>query len=304
MADLRVELSGWELDNPVIAASGTFGYGGDYLDFFDPNILGTFSFKGTTREARYGNDTPRIAECPGGMLNSVGLQNPGIGSVINNELKKLGEFYHKKVIANISGFSIEDYVYSCERISREEKVGIVEVNISCPNVHNGGMAFGTTASGAAEVTRAVRKVVKKPLYMKLSPNVSDITEIAAACEAEGADGISMINTLLGMRVDIYKKRPVLANITGGISGGAILPLSLRMVWQTYERIKIPIIGMGGISNAEEAVEMMLCGATAIQVGAANLVNPYAMKEIIEGLDEILDKMKVQSIKEIIGGAHG
>jgi dihydroorotate dehydrogenase (NAD+) catalytic subunit len=304
MADLRVELSGWELDNPVIAASGTFGYGGDYLDFFDPNILGTFSFKGTTREARYGNDTPRIAECPGGMLNSVGLQNPGIDSVINNELKKLGEFYHKKVIANISGFSIEDYVYSCERISREEKVGIVEVNISCPNVHNGGMAFGTTASGAAEVTRAVRKVVKKPLYMKLSPNVSDITEIAAACEAEGADGISMINTLLGMRVDIYKKRPVLANITGGISGGAILPLSLRMVWQTYERIKIPIIGMGGISNAEEAVEMMLCGATAIQVGAANLVNPYAMKEIIEGLDEILDKMKVQSIKEIIGGAHG
>lgn len=304
MADLRVELSGWELDNPVIAASGTFGYGGDYLDFFDPNILGTFSFKGTTREARYGNDTPRIAECPGGMLNSVGLQNPGIDSVINNELKKLGEFYHKKVIANISGFSIEDYVYSCERISREEKVGIVEVNISCPNVHNGGMAFGTTASGAAEVTRAVRKVVKKPLYMKLSPNVSDITEIAAACEAEGADGISMINTLLGMRVDIYKKRPVLANITGGISGGAILPLSLRMVWQTYERIKIPIIGMGGISNAEEAVEMMLCGATAIQVGAANLVNPYAMKEIIEGLDEILYKMKVQSIKEIIGGAHG
>lgn len=304
MADLRVELSGWELDNPVIAASGTFGYGGDYLDFFDPNILGTFSFKGTTREARYGNDTPRIAECPCGMLNSVGLQNPGIDSVINNELKKLGEFYHKKVIANISGFSIEDYVYSCERISREEKVGIVEVNISCPNVHNGGMAFGTTASGAAEVTRAVRKVVKKPLYMKLSPNVSDITEIAAACEAEGADGISMINTLLGMRVDIYKKRPVLANITGGISGGAILPLSLRMVWQTYERIKIPIIGMGGISNAEEAVEMMLCGATAIQVGAANLVNPYAMKEIIEGLDEILDKMKVQSIKEIIGGAHG
>lgn len=304
MADLRVELSGWELDNPVIAASGTFGYGGDYLDFFDPNILGTFSFKGTTREARYGNDTPRIAECPGGMLNSVGLQNPGIDSVINNELKKLGEFYHKKVIANISGFSIEDYVYSCERISREEKVGIVEVNISCPNVHNGGMAFGTTASGAAEVTRAVRKVVKKPLYMKLSPNVSDITEIAAACEAEGADGISMINTLLGMRVDIYKKRPVLANITGGISGGAILPLSLRMVWQTYERIKIPIIGMGGISNAEEAVEMMLCGATAIQVGAANLVNSYAMKEIIEGLDEILDKMKVQSIKEIIGGAHG
>lgn len=304
MADLRVELSGWELDNPVIAASGTFGYGGDYLDFFDPNILGTFSFKGTTREARYGNDTPRIAECPGGMLNSVGLQNPGIDSVINNELKKLGEFYHKKVIANISGFSIEDYVYSCERISREEKVGIVEVNISCPNVHNGGMAFGTTASGAAEVTRAVRKVVKKPLYMKLSPNVSDITEIAAACEAEGADGISMINTLLGMRVDIYKKRPVLANITGGISGGAILPLSLRMVWQTYERIKIPIIGMGGISNAEEAVEMMLCGATAIQVGAANLVNPYAMKEIIEGLDEILNKMKVKSIKEIIGGAHG
>lgn len=304
MADLRVELSGWELDNPVIAASGTFGYGGDYLDFFDPNILGTFSFKGTTREARYGNDTPRIAECPCGMLNSVGLQNPGIDSVINNELKKLGEFYYKKVIANISGFSIEDYVYSCERISREEKVGIVEVNISCPNVHNGGMAFGTTASGAAEVTRAVRKVVKKPLYMKLSPNVSDITEIAAACEAEGADGISMINTLLGMRVDIYKKRPVLANITGGISGGAILPLSLRMVWQTYERIKIPIIGMGGISNAEEAVEMMLCGATAIQVGAANLVNPYAMKEIIEGLDEILDKMKVQSIKEIIGGAHG
>lgn len=304
MADLRVELSGWELDNPVIAASGTFGYGGDYLDFFDPNILGTFSFKGTTREARYGNDTPRIAECPGGMLNSVGLQNPGIDSVINNELKKLGEFYHKKVIANISGFSIEDYVYSCERISREEKVGIVEVNISCPNVHNGGMAFGTTASGAAEVTRAVRKVVKKPLYMKLSPNVSDITEIAAVCEAEGADGISMINTLLGMRVDIYKKRPVLANITGGISGGAILPLSLRMVWQTYERIKIPIIGMGGISNAEEAVEMMLCGATAIQVGAANLVNPYAMKEIIEGLDEILDKMKVKSIKEIIGGAHG
>ncbi len=304
MADLRVELSGWGLDKPVIEASGTFGYGGGYLDFFYPNILGPFSFKGTTREAEDGNDTPRIAECPGGMLNSVGLQNPGIDSVINNELKKLGEFYHKKVIANISGFSIEDYVYSCERISREEKVGIVEVNISCPNVHNGGMAFGTTASGAAEVTRAVRKVVKKPLYMKLSPNVSDITEIAAACEAEGADGISMINTLLGMRVDIYKKRPVLANITGGISGGAILPLSLRMVWQTYERIKIPIIGMGGISNAEEAVEMMLCGATAIQVGAANLVNPYAMKEIIEGLDEILDKMKVQSIKEIIGGAHG
>lgn len=304
MVDLKVSLSGWEIDNPVIPASGTYGYGGDFREFYDPNILGSFSFKGTTKEPRFGNATPRIAECAGGMLNAVGLQNPGIEKVINEELVKLKKFYKKKIVANISGFSIDEYVECCERIDKEDIVALIEVNISCPNVHCGGMAFGTTAKGAAEVTKAVKRVTKKPVYMKLSPNVADIAEIAVACESEGADGISMINTLLGMRVDIYKKKPLLANVTGGISGGALLPLALRMVWQTYKRVKIPIIGMGGINNASNVIEMMLCGASAVQVGAANLVNPMVCKDIIDELPIILEKMKVKNIREIIGGANG
>lgn len=303
MVNTKVTLSGWTLDNPVIPASGTFGYGDEFKDFYDINILGTFSFKGTTKEPRFGNPTPRIAECREGLINSVGLQNPGIEAVINEELPKMKKFFDKKVIANISGFSLDEYVYCCEKIDKEDQVGIIEVNISCPNVHGGGMAFGTSAKAAEEVTRAVREVTKKPMFIKLSPNVTDITEIARACEAGGADGISLINTLLGMRIDLKTKKPVIANKMGGFSGHAILPVALRMVYQVYDAVKLPIIGMGGVSTAEEVVEMMLAGATAVEIGAANLINPFASKEIIEDLPRVCEKYKIKDLSEIIGGAH-
>ena len=303
MVNTKVNLSGIELDNPIIPASGTFGFGYEFAEIYDINILGTFSFKGTTKEARFGNPTPRIAECPAGMINSVGLQNPGIDKVISEELPKLKKCFNKPVIANISGFSVDEYIYCCERIDKEEQVGIIEVNISCPNVHNGGMAFGTDPKAAAEVTKAVKKVTTKPVYIKLSPNVTDIVSIAKAVEAEGADGISLINTLMGMRIDKMRKRPVVANKMGGFSGSAIFPVALRMVYQVYEAVKVPIIGMGGVSNAEDVFEMMLAGATAVQVGAANLVDPYACKTMVEQLPQVMEKYKVNNLSEIIGGAH-
>ncbi len=303
MVDTKVNLSGMELDNPVIPASGTFGYGYEFAELYDINILGTFSFKGTTKEARFGNPTPRIAECDSGMINSVGLQNPGVEKVIAEELPKLKKCFNKKVIANVSGFSVEEYAYTCEKLDKEEQVGILEVNVSCPNVHNGGMSFGTLPESAAEVTRAVKSVTKKPVYIKLSPNVTDIVSIAKACEEAGADGISLINTLLGMRIDLKTKKPVIANKMGGFSGSAIKPVAIRMVYQVYEAVKIPIIGMGGISTAEDVVEMMLAGATGVQVGAANLVNPYCCKEIVENLSIVMEKYKINSLKDIIGGAH-
>ena len=303
MVNTKVTLSGIELDNPIIPASGTFGFGYEFAEIYDINILGTFSFKGTTKEARFGNPTPRIAECPAGMINSVGLQNPGIDKVISEELPKLKKCFNKPVIANISGFSIDEYTYCCERIDKEEQVGIIEVNISCPNVHNGGMAFGTDPKAAAEVTKAVKKVTTKPVYIKLSPNVTDIVSIAKACEAEGADGISLINTLMGMRIDKMRRRPVVANKMGGFSGSAIFPVALRMVYQVYEAVKIPIIGMGGVSKVEDVFEMMLAGATAVQVGAANLVDPYACKTMVEELPKVMEKYTVNNLKDIIGGAH-
>lgn len=303
MVNTKVSLSGLELDNPVIPASGTFGFGYEFAELYDINILGSFSFKGTTREPRFGNPTPRIAECPNGMINSVGLQNPGIDKVISEELPKLKKCFNKKVIANISGFSVDEYAYCCERIDKEEQVGLIEVNVSCPNVHNGGMAFGTSAKAAAEVTKAVKAVTTKPVYIKLSPNVTDIVEIAKACEYAGADGISMINTLLGMRIDLRTKKPVIANKMGGFSGAAIFPVALRMVYQVYEAVKVPIIGMGGVSSADDVIEMMLAGATAVQVGAANLVEPYACKNIIEELPKTMEKYKIDDLTSIIGGAH-
>ena len=303
MVNTKVILSGLELDNPVIRASGTFGYGYEFAELYDINMLGSFSFKGTTKEPRFGNPTPRIAECPRGMINSVGLQNPGIDKVISEELPKLKKCFNKKVVANISGFSVDEYAYCCERIDKEEQVGIIEVNVSCPNVHNGGMAFGTSAAAAAEVTKAVKKVTTKPVYIKLSPNVTDIVEIAKACEDAGADGISMINTLLGMRIDLRTKKPVVANKMGGFSGEAIFPVALRMVYQVYEAVKIPIIGMGGVSSADDVIEMMLAGATAVQVGAANLVEPFACKNIIESLPQTMEKYKINDLMSIIGGAH-
>ena len=303
MVNTKVSLSGLELDNPVIPASGTFGFGYEFAELYDINILGSFSFKGTTREPRFGNPTPRIAECPNGMINSVGLQNPGIDKVISEELPKLKKCFNKKVIANISGFSVDEYDYCCERIDKEEQVGLIEVNVSCPNVHNGGMAFGTSAKAAAEVTKAVKAVTTKPVYIKLSPNVTDIVEIAKACEDAGADGISMINTLLGMRIDLRTKKPVIANKMGGFSGAAIFPVALRMVYQVYEAVKVPIIGMGGVSSADDVIEMMLAGATAVQVGAANLVEPYACKNIIEELPKTMEKYKIDDLTSIIGGAH-
>lgn len=303
MVNTKVILSGLELDNPVIPASGTFGYGYEFAELYDINMLGSFSFKGTTKEPRFGNPTPRIAECPRGMINSVGLQNPGIDKVISEELPKLKKCFNKKVVANISGFSVDEYAYCCERIDKEEQVGIIEVNVSCPNVHNGGMAFGTSAAAAAEVTKAVKKVTTKPVYIKLSPNITDIVEIAKACEDAGADGISMINTLLGMRIDLRTKKPVVANKMGGFSGEAIFPVALRMVYQVYEAVKIPIIGMGGVSSADDVIEMMLAGATAVQVGAANLVEPFACKNIIESLPQTMEKYKVNDLMSIIGGAH-
>ena len=301
--DMSINLCGLELSNPVIPASGTFGYGMEYAELYDINCLGAFSCKGTTLEERFGNPTPRIAETPDGMINAVGLQNPGVDHVIEEGLPKLKKVYHKKIMANISGFSVEEYVNVARKLAGQEQIGWLEVNISCPNVHGGGMAFGTTAEGAAQVTRAVKKVADKPVIMKLSPNVTDIVEIAKACEAEGADGISLINTLLGMRIDLKLKKPVIANKMGGFSGHAILPVALRMVYQVYEAVKIPVVGMGGVSTAEEVIEMMLAGATAVQIGAANLINPYACRDIIDKLPETMEKYGINSLKDIIGGAH-
>ena len=303
MVNTKVTLSGIVLDNPIIPASGTFGYGYEYAELYDINCLGSFSFKGTTAEPRFGNPTPRIAECPAGMINSVGLQNPGVDKVISEELPKLKACFNKPVIANVGGFSLEEYASTCEKLDKEEKVGILEVNISCPNVHNGGMSFGTDYKMAAEVTRRVKEVTTKPVYIKLSPNVTDIVSIAKACEEAGADGISMINTLLGMRIDLKTKKPVIANKMGGFSGSAIMPVALRMVYQVYEAVNIPIIGMGGITTAKDVIEMMLAGATAVQVGAANLVNPYVCKEIIENLPTEMARYNINSLEEIIGGAH-
>ncbi len=303
MTDTSVNLSGIKLDNPIIPASGTFGYGYEFAKLYDINILGSFSFKGTTKEPRFGNPTPRIAECAEGMLNSVGLQNPGIDKVINEELPKLKKCFSKPVVANISGFSVDEYAYCCERIDKEDAVGIIEVNISCPNVHNGGMAFGTNPDAAAEVTRAVKAVTTKPVYIKLSPNVTDIAAIARACEDAGADGISLINTLLGMRIDLRSKKPTLANKMGGFSGSAIFPVALRMVYQVYEAVKIPIIGMGGVSSAEDVIEMMLAGATGVEVGAANLTEPFVCKQIIDELPIVMDKYGIDKLEDIIGGAH-
>lgn len=303
MADITTSLSGIKLDNPVIPASGTFGFGSEFAELYDINMLGSFSFKGTTKEARFGNPTPRIAECTGGMINSVGLANPGIDKVISEELPKLRKVFHKPVIANISGFSIDEYKYTCERIDKEDGVGIIEVNISCPNVHAGGMAFGTSPEAAAEVTAAVKSVTTKPVYMKLSPNVTDIASIAVACEQAGADGISLINTLLGMRIDIKRGKPVVANRMGGFSGPAILPVAIRMVYQVYEAVKIPIIGMGGVSCAEDVIEMMYAGASAVEVGAANLTDPYVCPRIIEELPVLCDRLGIKNLSDIVGKAH-
>ena len=303
--DLSVELSGVTLKNPVIAASGCFGFGQEFRRFYDIDMLGSFALKGTTLRPRFGNELPRVAECPAGMLNAVGLQNPGVDAVIAQELPKLKEHFHQPLIANISGFSVEEYVACCEKIAQCGQVGIVELNISCPNVHGGGMAFGSDPKSAFAVTQACKKAGGAvPLYVKLSPNVTDIAAIARACEEAGADGLSLINTLLGMRIDLKTRAPVLANTFGGLSGPAVFPIALRMVYQVYEAVKIPIIGMGGISSARDVIEMMLAGATAIQVGAANLVNPYACKEIIEDLPKVMQELGIESLREIIGGAHG
>ena len=305
MVNTKVTLCGLELDNPVIPASGTFGYGYEFAEIYDINCLGTFSFKGTTRDPRFGNPTPRIAECTAGLINSVGLQNPGVEAVIARELPKLKEVFHKPVMANVSGFSVEDYAYTCEKLDREDQVGWLEVNISCPNVHNGGMAFGVTPEGAAEVTRAVKAVTKKPVIMKLSPNVTDVAAIARSCEAAGADGISLINTVLSMRIDLKTKKPVVANVMGGLSGPAVFPLALRMVWQVCEAVSIPVVGMGGVSSAEDVIEMMLAGATAVEVGAANLVDPCACQKIVRDLPRAMEQYGINDLKEIIGGArHG
>lgn len=301
--DLSVNLSGVKLDNPVIPASGTFGFGYEFADFYDINCLGSISLKGTTKDERYGNNLPRIAECERGLINSIGLQNPGIDKVILEELPKIRKVFKKPLIANISGFSIEEYVYNCEKIDKEEQIEIIELNISCPNINHGGMAFGTSPEAAKEVTEAVKKVTTKPLYVKLTPNVTNIVEIARACEDGGADGIVLINTLLGMRINLKTRKPVIANKMGGFSGPAIFPVALRMVYQVYEAVKIPIIGVGGIEKAEDVIEMMLAGATAVEVGAANLVNPYACKEIIEDLPKTMEKYKIEKLSDIIGKAH-
>ncbi len=303
MVNTQVNLCGIPLDNPVIPASGTFGYGYEFATWYDINLLGTFSFKGTTQEPRFGNPTPRIAECKAGMINAVGLQNPGVQNVIEEELPKLKPHFSKPVMANVSGFSIEEYIHCCQLLDQEEQIGWLEVNISCPNVHGGGMSFGTSPRAAFDVTKAVKTVTKKPVFIKLTPNVTDIVSIAKACEDGGADGISLINTLLGMRIDLKTKKPVIANKMGGFSGSAIFPVALRMVYQVYESVSIPIIGIGGVSTAEDVIEMMLAGATAVQVGAANLINPYACKEIIETLPQTMDQYRIQSLQEIIGGAH-
>ena len=300
MADMKVALSGLELDNPIIPASGTFGYGHEFAELYDINMLGSFSFKGTTLEPRFGNPTPRIAETPAGMINAVGMQNPGIDRVISEELPRLKKCFHKKVIANIGGFSVDEYAECCARIDGEDQVGLIELNVSCPNVHNGCMSFGTDPLGISAVTKAVKAVTKKPVYVKLSPNVTDIVPLAAEA---GADGISLINTLLGMRIDLRTKKPVIANKMGGFSGSAILPVALRMVYQVYEAVKLPIIGMGGISSARDVVEMMLAGATAVEVGAANLVDPWACPKILADLPSVMAQYGISSLRDIIGGAH-
>ena len=303
MGRLNVTLCGIPLDNPVIPASGTFGYGYEFAALYDINILGTFSFKGTTREPRFGNATPRIAECPAGMINAVGLQNPGVERVISEELPRLAQCFRKPVMANVSGFSVEDYAHTCALLDREDQVGWFEVNVSCPNVHGGGMSFGTDPKAAAEVTRAVRRVTKKPVLMKLSPNVTDIAAIARACEDAGADGISLINTLLGMRIDLKTRRPVLANTMGGVSGPGIFPVALRMVYQVARAVSIPVVGMGGVRSAADVIEMMLAGATAVEIGAENLVNPYACRDIINDLPSVMDAYHIDTLESIIGGAH-
>ena len=301
MGSLKVNLCGIELDNPVIPASGTFGYGYEYAELYDINELGTFSFKGTTKDPRFGNPTPRIAECTAGMINAVGLQNPGVEKVIAEELPKLKQCFHKPVMANVSGFSVEDYAYTCEKLDKEDQVGWLEVNVSCPNVHGGGMSFGTQPEAAAEVTRAVKAVTTKPVIIKLSPNVTDIVAIAKACEEAGADGISLINTLLGMRINLKTRKPVIANTMGGFSGSAIFPVAVRMVYQVAHAVSIPVVGMGGVSSAEDVIEMMLAGATAVEIGAANLVNPYICRDIIRELPEVMAKYRINSLNEIIGG---
>ena len=301
MGRLSVDLCGITLDNPVIPASGTFGFGYEFAELYDINVLGTFSFKGTTKDPRFGNPTPRIAECSAGMINAVGLQNPGVEKVISEELPKLKKCFDKKVMANVSGFAVEDYAYTCEKLDKEEQVGWLEVNVSCPNVHGGGMSFGTNPEAAAEVTAAVKKVTTKPVIIKLSPNVTDIVAIAKACEDAGADGISLINTLLGMRIDLKTKKPVIANKMGGFSGSAIFPVAVRMVYQVANAVNIPVVGMGGISSAEDVIELMLAGATAVEVGAANLIDPYACRDIINDLPRVMDKYGINNLSDIIGG---
>jgi len=302
MGRLTVDLCGIALDNPIIPASGTFGFGYEFAQLYDIDILGTFSFKGTTREPRFGNPTPRIAECTAGMINAVGLQNPGVEKVISEELPRLRTCFHKPVMANISGFSVEDYVYTAEKLDKEDQVGWLEVNVSCPNVHGGGMAFGTSPEAAAEVTRAVKAVTRKPVLVKLSPNVTDIVSIALACQEAGCDGLSLINTLLGMRIDLKTRKPVIANVMGGFSGPAVFPVALRMVYQVAHAVKVPVVGMGGVSTARDVMEMLLAGATAVGVGAANLVDPFACKKIIEDLPGVLDQYGIENIRDIIGGA--
>lgn len=300
MVNLSVNLAGMQMDNPIVPASGTFGYGQEFNEFYDINILGSFSFKGTTKDARFGNPTPRIAECSAGMINAVGLQNPGVHHVIEHELPELKKIFNKKVIANVSGFSVEDYAYTCQLLDKEEQVGILEVNVSCPNVHGGGMSFGTSPQAAAEVTRAVKAVTTKPVFIKLSPNVTDIVAIAKACEEAGADGICLINTMLGMRIDLKNRKPVIANKMGGFSGDAIFPVAVRMVYQVSKACNIPVMGCGGVSSAKDVIEMMMAGATAVQVGAANLVNPYVCKQIIEDLPKECEKLGIENLSDIIG----
>ncbi len=300
MGKMNVSLCGIELDNPVIPASGTFGYGYEFAELYNINVLGTFSFKGTTKDPRFGNPTPRIAECYSGMINAVGLQNPGVEKVISEELPKLKKCFEKKVMANVSGFAIEDYAYTCEKLDACEQVGWLEVNVSCPNVHGGGMSFGTSPEAAAEVVKAVKAVTTKPVIVKLSPNVTDIVSIAKACEAAGADGISLINTMLGMRIDLRRRTPVIANKMGGFSGPAIFPVAVRMVYQVSNAVNIPVVGMGGVSTAEDVVEMMMAGATAVEVGAANLVDPFACRDIINDLPRVMDKYGIKELSEIIG----
>ena len=303
MVNTSVRLGGMQLDNPVIPASGTFGFGYEFAELYDINILGSISLKGTTLEPRFGNPTPRIAECTAGLINSVGLQNPGIDQVLSREIPELEKYYKKPVIANISGFSVDEYVKCCEKADSCDKIGMIELNISCPNVHNGGMSIGTSAESAFQVTKAVKSAAKKPVFVKLTPNAPNIAEIAAACESAGADGVSLINTLLGMRIDLRRRKPVIANVKGGFSGPAVFPVALRMVYEVYEAVKIPIMGLGGVSSAADVIEMMLAGATAVQVGAANLRDPFACKNIIESLPEEMEKLGIDDLSKIIGGAH-